>query len=92
MARPLDKINNGINSTSTHPHSELKNVQKSYHYLNNKNAEELSLPREVQMYGSDFRSTLPQHPNNIKQTHFNTIYRNSYNATQNEDSFQKTNS
>lgn len=92
MSRPFDKVSSGITSTSIHPHSELKNVQKSYHYLNNKNAEELSVPRTVQMYGSDFRSTLPQHPGSIKQTHFDTIYRNSYNTAQQEDSFQKTNS
>lgn len=38
MSRPFAKVSDKVMGTSTHPHSELKNVQKSYHYLNGKNA------------------------------------------------------
>ena len=78
MKRPFDKSSNNVKGTNIHPHSELKNVQKSYHYVNDKNAEELNAARDVLMYGSDFRSSLPQHPTNIHQTHFQTTYNNSY--------------
>ena len=43
------------------------------------------------MYGSDFRSCLPQHPQPEKQTHFNTIYNVSY-ANQKEEASEKTES
>lgn len=62
MIRPFDKGSDQVKGTTIHPHSEIKNTQKNYHYLNDKNAEELNGPRDVLMYGSDFRSTLPQHP------------------------------
>lgn len=65
MRRPFDKNSSNTKGTNVHPHSELKCVQKSYHYLNDKNAEELNVNRDVVMYGSDFRSDLPQHPRNI---------------------------
>lgn len=90
MSRPFDKNTESVKGTSIHPHSELKNVQKSYHYLNNKNVEELSVPRECTMYGSDFKSTLPQHPVSEKQTHFHTIYQNSYADKVPEDKSSKT--
>jgi hypothetical protein len=92
MSRPLDKSSSNIHSTIVHPHSESKNYQKSYHYLDNKNAEELQVPRDVVMYQTDFRSTLPTHPSAIKQTHFNTIYRVSYNSKEKADPFAKTTS
>jgi|JI9StandDraft_1071089.scaffolds.fasta_scaffold1217510_1 hypothetical protein len=38
MSRPFAKYSDDVKGTSIHPHSEMKNVQKSYHYLNNKNA------------------------------------------------------
>ena len=92
MRRPFDKSSSNVKGTNIHPHSELKNIQKSYHYVNDKNAEELNVPRQVQMYGSDFKSDLPQHPHNIHQTHFQTIYRDSYIPKTKEDNFEKTSS
>jgi hypothetical protein len=79
MNRPFDKQSDPVHSTSIHPHSEIKNTQRNYHYVNERNAEELKAPREVAMYGSDFHSTLPQHPPAEKQTHFQTIYNDSFN-------------
>ena len=38
MGRPFDKSGDCVHGTSTHPHSEIKNAQKNYHYLNEKNA------------------------------------------------------
>lgn len=37
------------------------------------------------MYGSDFKSTLPQHPPAEKATHFKSIYQQSFEARQNND-------
>ena len=34
--------------------------------------------RNVQMYSSDFKSILPQHPTSLKSCHFETSYHNSY--------------
>ena len=78
MRRPFDKSSTNVKGTNIHPHSELKNIQKSYHYVHDKNAEELNIARDVLMYASDFKSDLPQHPTNIHETHFQTIYRDSY--------------
>jgi len=62
MKRPFDKTSSNVNATSVHPHSENKPVQANYHLLNRNNASELSNFRDVKMYGSDFKSTLIQHP------------------------------
>jgi hypothetical protein len=90
MSRPFDKTSNSIKGTNIHPHSELKNLQKNYHYLDSKNAEELNVPRDVVMYRTDFRSTLPAHPDSINQTHFKTIYHTSYNNQEKMDPFSRT--
>ena len=90
MRRPFDKSSNNVKGTNVHPHSELKNIQKNYHYINDKNAEELQKAREVLMYGSDFKSDLPQHPHAIHETHFQTIYNNSYVPKDNANKFDKT--
>ena len=92
MRRPVDKNSTSIKGTNIHPNSELKGIQKSYHYVNNRNAEELTEPRDVLMYGSDFRSTLPQHPPAEKATHFKSIYQESYQAIDERDVSQKTES
>lgn len=90
MTRPFDKNSDQVKCTSIHPHSELKNAQKSYHYINDRNVEELTNHRDCLMYGSDFRSTLPQHPLAEKQTHFHTIYEDSYHNKIKEDPSEKT--
>lgn len=53
--------------------------------LNKNNVHELQTDRAVTMHRTDFRSTLPQHPGNEKQTNYvseyNKSYQNGFNAT-----------
>ena len=60
MKKPFDKTFANVASTSIHPHSENKPVQKQYHM----DSSESNQARDVLMYGSDFKSSLPQHPQN----------------------------
>lgn len=38
MQKPFDKNSNTVQSTSIHPHSEVKPVQTNYHIVNPKNS------------------------------------------------------
>ena len=58
MKKPFDKTFSHVAPTSIHPHSEVKPVQKQYH-LDGTGSNDA---RDVLMYGSDFKSSLPQHP------------------------------
>ena len=60
MRKPFDKNSASITGTSIHPHSENKPVQKQYLM----NGSDVHVVRDVLMYGSDFKSSLPQHPQN----------------------------
>jgi methylmalonyl-CoA mutase N-terminal domain/subunit len=62
MRKPYDKNSNSVTGTSTHPHSQVKPNHVPYRVVDPKNSEEIRGQREVLMYGSDFKSTLPQHP------------------------------
>lgn len=70
MKKPFDKNSSNINPTSIHPSSEVKPTQTNYHIISKKNAEEVKAERDVLMYGSDFKSTLPQHPPVEKFTNY----------------------
>ena len=83
MNRPFDKTFEGVNQTTTHPHSELKLNQKKYYLLDEKAVSELNKERQVHNYGSDFKSTLIQHPPHEKYTNFNSVYKQSF--QQNDD-------
>lgn len=74
MSRPVDKNSSGILSTSLHPHSQIKPVQTHYHMLNKQNMQEAQNERPVLMYGSDFKSTLLQHPPQEKYTNYVSEY------------------
>ena len=58
MKKPFDKTFSNVQPTSIHPHSENKPAQKHYHF----DSTEANQARDVRMYGSDFKSSLPQHP------------------------------
>ena len=75
MKRPYDKNSHTINPTSIHPHSEVKPTQTSYHIVDPNNSEEVKAQRDVLMYGSDFKSTLPQHPQIQKYTNYTSEYK-----------------
>jgi hypothetical protein len=49
-----------VAATSIHPYSQVKAIQKQYHLDGSGSYND----RDVLMYGSDFKSTLPQHPSN----------------------------
>ena len=74
MKRPFDKTSSHVYSTSVHPYSENKPVQVNYHIINKSNTSELLNlnQRDVKMYTSDFKSTLPQHPAVEKYTNYTT--------------------
>jgi hypothetical protein len=65
--------------------------QKSYHYVNPSNANQQSIQRDVVMYGSDFKSGLPQQPQTIKDKRYGTSY-NQFFGKNNEDALTKTQS
>jgi hypothetical protein len=75
MRRPFDKNSAGITGTSTHPHSEIKPNHVPFRIVDPKNTEELKAARDVLMYGSDFKSTLPQHPPVEKFTNYTSEYK-----------------
>jgi hypothetical protein len=75
MKKPYDKNSASINPTSIHPHSEVKPIQVPYHIVNKQNAEEVKVQRDVVMYGSDFKSTLQQHPPVEKYTNYVSEYK-----------------
>ena len=74
MRRPFDRNSGSVNSTSIHPNSQVKPQQKPYHMLNEESRDE----RRVQMYGSDFKSTLPQHPTHEKYTNYVSEFKAKY--------------
>lgn len=75
MTRPFDKNSGNVQGTSRHPNSEVKPVQMNYHIMNLKNSEESRQARDVLMYGSDFKSSLPQHPKVEKYTNYVSEYK-----------------
>jgi hypothetical protein len=60
MKKPFDKTMSNVAATSIHPYSQVKAIQKQYHLDGSGSYND----RDVLMYGSDFKSTLPQHPSN----------------------------
>ena len=78
MTRPFNKASDSIQKTDIHPHSENRTRQKSYHYMNHNNINEQDKPRQVNMYGSDFKSTLPQQPQTIKEKRYGTSYNKAF--------------
>jgi hypothetical protein len=58
MRKPFDKQSATVAGTSIHPHSQIKPVQRQYRMDGSSGQEQ----RDIRMYGSDFKSTLPQHP------------------------------
>lgn len=75
MRKPFDKNSSSVAGTSIHPHSEVKPNQTHYHIVNRNNGEEVQNQRNVLMYGSDFKSTLPQHPQTQKYTNYVSEYK-----------------
>ena len=59
--------------------------------MNEKNIAEQDKPRDVQMYGSDFKSTLPQQPTTIKDKRYGTSYGKSFGKVT-EDALKRTTS
>lgn len=75
MRKPYDKNSSSVYGTSIHPHSEVKPKHVAYHIVDPKNSEEIRAQRETLMYGSDFKSTLPQHPPTEKYTNYVSEYK-----------------
>ncbi|MCB0369510.1 MAG: hypothetical protein KDD45_08685 [Bdellovibrionales bacterium] len=78
MKKPYDKNSGSVTGTSIHPHSVVKPIQKLYHL----DGSEADNARDVLMYGSDFKSSLPQHPNNEKYTNYVSEYKGRFPTNQ----------
>ena len=74
MRKPFDKTFQNVAATSIHPYSQIKAVQKQYHMDGSGSSNE----RDVLMYGSDFKSSLPQHPAHEKYTNYVSEYKGKY--------------
>jgi len=92
MSKPFDKNVSNVNSTSLHPHSQVKPVQTNYHMLNKNNPQEVQSERPVLMYGSDFKSTLVQHPPQEKYTNYVSEYKGKYPLQQDNSMRNRTQS
>ena len=88
MRKPFDKNSNSVMGTSLHPHSEIKPVQEQYHL----NGSDVHVVRDVKMYGSDFKSSLPQHPPTQKYTNYVSEYNGKYPTNQDNSLRQRTQS
>lgn len=71
MHKPFDKNFSQVAKTSIHPNSQVKSVHKKYHLEGSDPHSE----RPVNMYGSDFKSSLPQHPTIEKYTNYVSEYK-----------------
>ena len=91
MSRPFNKVSDSVGKTDIHPNSEIRTRQKSYHYMNHNNINEQGKGRDVLMYGSDFKSTLPQQPQTIKDKRYGTSYNKGFGVDK-QDSLTKTQS
>ena len=74
MRKPFDKTFQNVAATSIHPYSQIKAVQKQYHMDGSGSSNE----RDVLMYRSDFKSSLPQHPAHEKYTNYVSEYSGKY--------------